>query len=68
MNATEVEMMVRSVIVQLGLPFTLLSVVGSPTGWNIRVGTSTKGILRLTVSGGPSVMRAALQEQLEAEL
>ncbi|HEY2907766.1 MAG TPA: hypothetical protein VGJ29_17820 [Vicinamibacterales bacterium] len=68
MNATEVEMMVRSVIIQLGLPFTLLSVVGSPTGWNIRVGTSTKGIVRLTISGGPSVMRAALQEKLEAEL
>jgi hypothetical protein len=65
MNATEVEMMVRSVIIQLGLPFTLLSVVGSPTGWNIRVGTSTNGIVRLTISGGPSVMRAALQEKLE---
>lgn len=60
-------MMVRSVIIQLGLPFTLLSVVGSPTGWNIRVGAQ-KGVVRITISGGPSVMRAALQEKLEAEL
>ena len=68
MNATEVEMMVRSVIIQLGLPFRLLSVVGSPIGWNIRVDDGTKRIIRLTVSGGPSVMRAALQQQLESEL
>jgi hypothetical protein len=68
MNATEVEMMVRSVVIQLGLPFTLLSVVGSPSGWNIRLGDGTKRVIRLTVSGGPSVMRAALQQQLEAEI
>ena len=37
MNTTEVDALVRSVIVHLGLPFAVLSVVGSPAGWNIEV-------------------------------
>lgn len=37
MNATEVELLVRGVLVHLGLPFTVLSVIGSPAGWNIVV-------------------------------
>jgi len=37
MNATEVELLVRGVIVHLGLPFTVLSVIGSLAGWNIVV-------------------------------
>ena len=66
MNTTEVETMVRSVIVHLGLPFSVLSVVGSPAGWNIRVRASTGGTVAFTVIGGrPLSMRAAIQEHLE---
>ncbi|MQA28366.1 MAG: hypothetical protein GEU82_00805 [Luteitalea sp.] len=66
MNTTEVETMVRSVIVHLGLPFSVLSVVGSPAGWNIRVRASTGGTVAFTVVGGrPLSMRTAIQEKLE---
>jgi hypothetical protein len=67
MNATEVELLVRGVIVRLGLPFTVLSVIGSPAGWNIAVRADTSEVVRFTLSGGrPAVMRAAIQETLEA--
>ena len=66
MNTTEVETMVRSVIVHLGLPFSVLSVVGSPAGWNIRVRPSTGGTVTFTVIGGrPMSMRAAIEERLQ---
>jgi hypothetical protein len=69
MNTTEVEMLVRSVILQLGLPFAVLSVVGSPAGWHIRVRAGTGGTVSFTVAGGrPLAIRAAVQEKLEAEL
>jgi hypothetical protein len=68
MNTTEVETMVRGVIVHLGLPFSVLSVVGSPVGWKVRVRTATGGIVAFTVIGGrPLSMRATIQEKLEAE-
>jgi hypothetical protein len=66
MNTTEVETMVRSVILHFGLPFSVLSVVGSPAGWNIRVRASTGGTLAFTVIGGRALsMRATIQEKLE---
>ena len=69
MNTTEVDALVRSVIVHLGLPFAVLSVVESPAGWNIEVRASTGGMVRFTVLGGrPLAMRVAIQEKLEAEL
>ena len=37
MNTTEVDALVRSVIIHHGLPFAVLSVVESPAGWNIQV-------------------------------
>jgi hypothetical protein len=67
MNATEVELLVRGVIVHLGLPFTVLSVIGSPAGWNIAVRQGTAAIVRFTLAGGrPAAMRAAIQVNLEA--
>jgi hypothetical protein len=67
-NQSEVEMMVRHVIVHLGLPFAVLSVAGSPAGWSIRVRAATGGIVCFTVVGGrPLSLRAAIQEKLEAE-
>jgi hypothetical protein len=69
MNTTEVDALVRSVIVHLGLPFAVLSVVESPAGWNIEVRAGTGGVVRFTVPGGrPLAMRVAIQEKLEAEL
>ena len=69
MNMTEVDALVRSVIVHLGLPFAVLSVVEAPAGWNIEVRASTGGVVRFTVLGGrPLAMRVAIQEKLEAEL
>jgi hypothetical protein len=69
MNATEVSALVRSVIVHLGLPFAVLSVVESPAGWNIQVRAGTGGVVRFTVYGNqPLVMRNAIQDKLEAEV
>jgi hypothetical protein len=68
MNATEVELLVRGVIVRLGLPFTVLSVIGSPAGWNIVVRASLAEVVRFTVARGqPVAMRAAIQQTLEAQ-
>jgi hypothetical protein len=67
MNATEVELLVRGVIGHLGLPFTVLSVIGSPAGWNVVVRAGTAEVVRFTLAGGrPAAMRAAIQETLEA--
>jgi hypothetical protein len=69
MNSTDVEGLVRAVIVQFGLPFAVLSVIESPAGWNIQVRAGTGGVVRFTVFGGrPLALRAAIQERLEAEL
>ena len=69
MNATEVELLVRGVITHNGLPFTVISVNASPTGWNIVVRGVTGGLLRFNLIGGrPVSMRVAIQEKLEAEL
>ena len=69
MNATEVELLVRGVITHMGLPFTVMSVNASPTGWNIVVRAGTGGIVRFNLLGGrPISMRAAIQATLEAEL
>lgn len=37
MTTAEVEALVRNMIVHFGLPFTVLSVVGSPIVWNVRI-------------------------------
>ena len=69
MNENEVEALVRSVIVHIGLPFAVLSVIESPAGWNILVRAGTGGIVRFTVLGGrPLAMRIAIQEKLESAL
>jgi hypothetical protein len=68
MKTTEVDAIVRSVIVHLGLPFSVMSVVESPTGWNIQVRAGTGGVVRFAVfDGRPVAMRVAIQERLEAE-
>jgi hypothetical protein len=69
MTANEVEELVRSVIVHIGLPFAVLSVIESPTGWNILVRAGTGGVVRFSIFGGrPLSMRIAIQQKLEAAL
>lgn len=69
MTTTEVDALVRSVIVHLGLPFAVLSVAEAPAGWNIQVRGTSGGVVRFTVLGNrPLAMRIAVQEKLEAEL
>jgi hypothetical protein len=68
MKTTEVDAIVRSVIVHLGLPFSVMSIVESPTGWNIQVRAGTGGVVRFAVfDGRPLAMRVAIQERLESE-
>jgi len=69
MNQNEVRELVRNVIIHIGLPFAVLSVIESPAGWNILVRAGTGGIVRFTVLGGrPLAMRIAIQEKLESAL
>lgn len=69
MTTSEVESLARDVIVHMGLPFTVLSVIGSPTGWNIMVRSSGTGVLRFTLNNASAViMRRTIQETLEAHL
>jgi hypothetical protein len=69
MNATEVKSLVESVIVHYGLPFTVLSVIGSAAGWNILARAATGGVVRFTVPDGrPVTLRVTIQETLEAQL
>jgi hypothetical protein len=68
MDASEVDAIVRDVIVHNGLPFTVLSVAASPAGWNIQVRAGTGGLLRFAIPHGrPTAMRIAIQQHLEAK-
>ena len=68
MNTTGVDTILRDVIIQLGLPFTVLSVVESPGGWNIQVRAGTGGLMRFSVPNGrPVAIRVAIQQKLEEE-
>ena len=69
MTTVEVEHLVRTVIVERGLPFALLSVNGSPAGWNIEVRAANRGVVRLHLVGSrPLAMRVDVLEALESEL
>jgi hypothetical protein len=68
-NTAEVDALVRSVIVHLGLPCVLQSVVEFPAGWNIQVRASGGGVIDFTLfDGRPAAMRVAIQEKLDAAL
>jgi hypothetical protein len=67
-NKTEVDALVRDVIVHLGLPHEVLSVTASPAGWNILVRAGTEGVVRFSLfDGRPLAMRVAIQEKLEPD-
>jgi hypothetical protein len=68
MNTTEIDRLVRDVIVHFGLPFTVLSVIESRAGWNIQVRAGMGGLVSFALPRGrPIAMRIAIQEKLEAQ-
>jgi hypothetical protein len=68
MTSRDVDAMVRDLITHLGLPFTVLSIIRSPAGWTIQLRAGVGGLMRFSVRDGrPSVVRAAIQSQLDAE-
>ena len=68
MNDRDVASIVRSAIVDRGLPFTVLTVSASASGWHVRLREQAGGIVSLTLPDGrPVDMRIAVQEQLEAQ-
>jgi hypothetical protein len=68
MQAQDVEAMVRDLIVHLGLPFKVLSIVESPVGWTVQLSGGVGGSTQFTVADDrPSAMRAAIQRQLDAQ-
>jgi len=69
MTSRDLEAIVRSVIVDRGLPFDLLAVASSPPVWEIRLRHRTGGIVSVTVPDGrPVAVRTAIQEYLEAAI
>jgi len=67
MNAADVERLVRDVIVNRGLPFTVSAVSGSPAEWHVSVRTDTGDVVRFPLfDGRPVAMRIAIQNALEA--
>jgi hypothetical protein len=68
MNSRDVDAMLRALIMHLGLPFTVLSIVKSPAGWTIQLRAGVGGLMRFSVRDGPpSMVRAAIQNQLDAQ-
>jgi hypothetical protein len=64
-NASDVESIVRDVIVHYGLPFTLLSVIASARGWDISALPGTGDVVRFTVADGrPVAVRVTIHETL----
>lgn len=69
MNSADVEAIARTVVVEHGLPFSVLAVVPSAAGWDIRLREYTGGSVSLTIPNGrPIDIRVAIQERLEAQL
>ena len=68
MDANEVETIIDDMIVHLGLPFRVLSVIASPAGWNILVRAGTRRLVRFAVPSGQRIaMRVAIQKALAGE-
>lgn len=69
MNITEVELLVRGVIVHRGLPFTLTSVSPGRDGWTVVVRGERGEVVQFALVGNRAVaLRTAIQDKLEAEL
>jgi hypothetical protein len=69
MTTADVETIVRGVVVQYGLPFTVLAVAPASNAWHIELRDSSGGSVSLAVRGAtPVALRIAVQEQLEAQM
>jgi hypothetical protein len=69
MTSTEMEALVRSVIVHHGLPFAPVSVVETADGWNIVVrAEGGRNVAFAIHASRPVAMRVAVHEHLEAAL
>ena len=70
MNDRDVAAIVRSVIVDRGLPLALVAVAASASGWEIRLRKEIGGTaVSISIPDGPPVaIRIAAQDQLEAEV
>lgn len=69
MTSEAFEAIVRSVIVEHGLPFDVLAVAASPVGWEMQLRNHGRNVVFVTVPDGrPLAVRVAIQERLEAEL
>ena len=70
MNDQDVASIVRSIIVDRGLPLALLAVAPSASGWEIRLRREIDGTVMtiLIPDGRPVAIRVAAQDQLEAEV
>lgn len=68
MDTVQVTAIVQDVIAHYGLPFTVLSVIGSHRGWDIMVRAESGRTIPFTVSDGrPVYVRETIQAKLEAE-
>jgi hypothetical protein len=66
MNATEVERLVRQVIVQRALPFAFVSVANAPPGWLVTVRAETGEVVKFALPDGrPVDMRTTVENFLE---
>ena len=67
MTAADVERLVRSVIVEHALPFTLVSVGSVRPGWNVTVRSDTGELVKFPLPDGrPVDMRTTVAAILEA--
>jgi hypothetical protein len=68
MDTVQVTAIVQDVIVHYGLPFKVLSVIGSQHGWDIMVRAESGRTIPFTVADGrPVYVRETIQAKLEAE-
>jgi hypothetical protein len=66
---TEMEALVRSIIVHHGFPFGAVSVIETPDGWQVVARTASGGNVAFAVpDSGAAAIRVAVKERLEAEL
>jgi hypothetical protein len=69
MTATDVQSLVRSVIIVFALPFAVVSVVGSPAGWKVVVRAGTGDVVRFMLPHGDrDELRVTIRNVLRAEL
>jgi hypothetical protein len=67
-TAEDVKTIVRSVLLQCGVPFTAIDITSSPSAWKVVIHDQTGMVFRLPIHAGPARMvRQAVQEAIEAE-